>query len=155
MVLVSVRSSITGRAARCRSWPSSALPKQGRETGLPSAWAIGRMSRPGKTCWTISKRGASKRLIGGEVDGNQAMLNALTKKFPDCARQRCVVHKMDHVFSYVPTKQQEQLKPELKALFYQKDRRSADQAVAADHSRTISGSTRRPSRVSSVIWRCV
>jgi len=50
-------------------------------------------------------------------DGNQAMLNAITKKFPDSARQRCVVHKMDNVLSYVPSKQQEQLKPELKALF--------------------------------------
>ncbi len=64
-------------------------------------------------------------------DGNQAMINAITKKFPDSARQRCVVHKMDNVLSYVPTKQQEQLKPELKALFYQKDRQAADQAVAA------------------------
>jgi putative transposase len=64
-------------------------------------------------------------------DGNQAMLNAITKKFPDSARQRCVVHKMDNVLSYIPTKQQEQLKPELKALFYQKDRQAADQAVAA------------------------
>lgn len=64
-------------------------------------------------------------------DGNQAMLNALSKKFPDSARQRCVVHKMDNVLSYVPTKQQEQLKPELRALFYQKDRQAADQAVAA------------------------
>src|ERR1700736_2309693 len=59
------------------------------------------------------------------------MLNAITKKFPDSARQRCVVHKMDNVLSYVPTKQQEQLKPELKALFYQKDRQAADLAVAA------------------------
>lgn len=64
-------------------------------------------------------------------DGNQAMLNAIRKKFPDSARQRCVVHKMENVLSYVPTKQQEQLKVELKALFYQKDRQSADQAVAA------------------------
>jgi len=64
-------------------------------------------------------------------DGNQAMLNAISQKFPDSARQRCVVHKMDNVLSYVPTKQQEQLKPELKALFYQKDRQAADQAVAA------------------------
>jgi putative transposase len=64
-------------------------------------------------------------------DGNQATLNAISKKFPDSARQRCVVHKMDNVLSYVPTKQQEQLKPELKALFYQKDRQAADQAVAA------------------------
>lgn len=59
-------------------------------------------------------------------DGNQAMLNAIAKKFPDAARQRCVVHKIDNVLSYVPTKQQEQLKPELKALFYQKDRQAAD-----------------------------
>jgi transposase-like protein len=64
-------------------------------------------------------------------DGNQAMLNAITKKFPTSARQCCVVHKMDNVRSLVPTKQQDQIKPELKALFYQKDRHAADQAVAA------------------------
>jgi len=29
------------------------------------------------------------------------MLNAITKKSPDSARQRCVVHKMDNVLSYV------------------------------------------------------
>jgi putative transposase len=70
-------------------------------------------------------------LTSGKVDGNQAMLNAITKQFPDSARQRCVVHKMDNVLSYVPSKQQEQLKPELRALFYQKDRQATDQAVAA------------------------
>jgi putative transposase len=64
-------------------------------------------------------------------DGNQAMLNAITAQFPDSARQRCIVHKMDNVLSYVPARHQEQLKSELKALFYQKDRASADQAVAA------------------------
>ncbi len=64
-------------------------------------------------------------------DGNQAMLNAITKKFPASARQRCIMHKMDNVLSYIPTKQQEQIKPELRALFYQKDRAAADQAVAA------------------------
>src|SRR5690348_3811537 len=53
------------------------------------------------------------------------------KQFPTSARQRCVVHKMDNVLSYIPTKQQEQIKPELRALFYQKDRQTADQAVAA------------------------
>jgi putative transposase len=64
-------------------------------------------------------------------DGNQAMLNAITKKFPTSARQRCVGHKMDNVLSYVPKTQQEQIEPALKALFYQKDRQAADQAVAA------------------------
>src|SRR5215471_6467668 len=33
--------------------------------------------------------------------------------------------------SLAPTQQQEQLKPELRALFYQQDRQAADQAVAA------------------------
>ncbi len=64
-------------------------------------------------------------------DGNQAMLNAITKQFPTSARQRCVVHKMNNVLSYIPHKQQDQVKPELRALFYQKDRESAEQAVAA------------------------
>jgi putative transposase len=64
-------------------------------------------------------------------DGNKAMLNAIAAKFGAAARQRCVMHKMDNVLSYIPTKQQEQIKPELKALFYQRDRQAADQAVAA------------------------
>jgi putative transposase len=64
-------------------------------------------------------------------DGNKAMLNAIAAKFGSTPRQRCVVHKMDNVLSYIPTKQQEQLKPELRALFYQKDRQAANQAVAA------------------------
>jgi putative transposase len=64
-------------------------------------------------------------------DGNQTMINAITKKLPTAARQRCIVHKMDNVLDYVPSKQREQVEPELKALFYQKDRQAADQAVAA------------------------
>ncbi|RAQ95735.1 hypothetical protein A4R35_09330 [Thermogemmatispora tikiterensis] len=48
---------------------------------------------------------------------NQSMLNAIAKKFPDSARQRCVVHKMDDVLSYVPSKRQEAIKDKLKALF--------------------------------------
>ena len=68
-----------------------------RDVLADHAWAIAKMNKPGKICWMISKREASRRLICGKVDGNQAMLNALTKKFPDSARQRCVVHKMDNV----------------------------------------------------------
>jgi transposase-like protein len=64
-------------------------------------------------------------------DGNQAMPGAITKKFPLSARKPCVIHKMDNVLSYIPNKQQEQVEPELKALFYQKSRQEADQAVAA------------------------
>lgn len=64
-------------------------------------------------------------------DGNQAMLNAINLKFAASQRQRCVMHKMENVLSYVPQKQREQIEPELKALFYQKGRQEADQAVAA------------------------
>src|SRR3989440_10595732 len=64
-------------------------------------------------------------------DGNQAMLNAISTKFATSQRQRCVKHKMDNVLSYVPHKQRDQIEPELKALFYQKGRPEADQAVAA------------------------
>ncbi|GHO56072.1 IS256 family transposase [Ktedonobacter robiniae] len=64
-------------------------------------------------------------------DGNRAMLNAITKHFPTAQRQRCVLHKMENVLSYVPSKQREQLELELKALFSQESRQQADQAVAA------------------------
>ena len=89
------------------------------------------MSKRGRDLLDDLKERGVKTIDLWVSDGNQAMLNAITKKFPDSARQRCVVHKMDNVLSYVPTKQQEHLKPELKALFYQKDRQAADQAVAA------------------------
>lgn len=65
------------------------------------------------------------------TDGNQAMLNAVQRKFPQAARQRCVKHKIDNVLSYVPDKQREVVEPELKAIFYQDTRAQADQAVAA------------------------
>jgi putative transposase len=64
-------------------------------------------------------------------DGNQATLNAISAKFSLAKRQRCVMHKMENVLSYLPAQQHEQVRPELKALFYQKDRAAADQAVAA------------------------
>lgn len=64
-------------------------------------------------------------------DGNQTTMGAIASKFPSSVRQRCVVHKMENVLSYVPNKQREQIEPELKALFYQKNREAADQAVAA------------------------
>ena len=64
-------------------------------------------------------------------DGNQTMINALVGKFPNARRQRCVLHKMENVLSYVPNKQRDQVEPELKAIFYQKGRTQAEQAAAA------------------------
>lgn len=65
------------------------------------------------------------------TDGGQAILGAIGLKFAGSQRQRCVMHKLENVLSYVPHKQREQVEPELKALFYQKNRQEADQAIAA------------------------
>ena len=65
------------------------------------------------------------------TDGNQATINAVEHKFPASARQRCIKHKMDNILGYIPKKQQELVKPELKAIFYQANRQKADQEVAA------------------------
>ncbi len=105
------------------------------ETGERDVLAFRVGDRENEQAWKdllddLKERGVKTIDLWGS-SGNQAMLNAIPKKFPDSARQRCVVHKMDNVRSLVPTKQQEQLKPELKALFSQKDRQAADQAVAA------------------------
>jgi len=64
-------------------------------------------------------------------DGNQATMNAIKLKFPQACRQRCVMHKMENVLSYVPSKQHDQVRPELRAIFYQKDRASAELTAAA------------------------
>jgi putative transposase len=65
------------------------------------------------------------------TDGNQAMLNAVKTRFSNSQRQRCVKHKMENVLSYIPTSQQENVKPEFKAIFYQESREKADQEIAA------------------------
>ena len=65
------------------------------------------------------------------TDGHQAMINAIASQFPDARCQRCVVHKMDNVLGYIPTQQQESIKPERKAIFYQASRDEADIELAA------------------------
>jgi putative transposase len=65
------------------------------------------------------------------TDGNKAMLNAIELKFSASQRQRCIKHKMDNVLGYIPEKQQELVRPELKAIFYQTSREKADQELAA------------------------
>ena len=64
-------------------------------------------------------------------DGNQATLNAISRTFAQAKRQRCVMHKMENVLSSIPNKQRDQVRPELKALFYQSNPEAADQAIAA------------------------
>lgn len=63
--------------------------------------------------------------------GNQAPSKAVALKFPDSPRQRCVNHKMDNILAYIPKKQQDLVRPELQAIFYQANRQKADQEVAA------------------------
>jgi putative transposase len=65
------------------------------------------------------------------TDGGQAMINALEIKFRNSKRQRCIKHKMDNVMSYIPKSQHAQVRPELRAIFYQESREKADQEVLA------------------------
>jgi putative transposase len=65
------------------------------------------------------------------TDGNKAMLNAIEAKFPQSKRQRCVKHKMENVLGYIPEKQHDQVRPELRAIFYQSNLEKANQELAA------------------------
>jgi transposase-like protein len=65
------------------------------------------------------------------TDGNQAMLNAIQTRFSGSQRQRCMKHKMDNILGYVPKTQQEAVRAELKAIFYQESRQKAEQLTAA------------------------
>ncbi len=105
------------------------------ETGEREVLAFSVGDRENEQAWKdlledLKQRGV-KAIDLWVSDGNKAMLNAITAKFGTAPRQRCVMHKMDNVLSYIPTKQQDQIKQEVRALFYQKDRQAADQAVAA------------------------
>jgi putative transposase len=65
------------------------------------------------------------------TDGHQAMLNAISAKFPGVARQRCVKHKMENVLGYLPKKHREVVGEELKAIFYQEKREDAERVALA------------------------
>jgi transposase-like protein len=65
------------------------------------------------------------------TDGNKAMLNAIEKKFPASRRQRCIKHKMENILGYIPEKQHDLIRPELRAIFYQANRQKAEQEAAA------------------------
>jgi transposase-like protein len=106
-----------------------------RSTGEREVLGFGVGDRENQYAWEdlledLKARGVQR--IGLWVtDGNQAMLKALAGKFAESSRQRGVLHKIENVLSYVPTKQREQVEPELKAIFYQNSRQDADQAVVA------------------------
>jgi transposase-like protein len=65
------------------------------------------------------------------TDGGKAMINAIESKFLSAKRQRCVKHKMENVLGYIPQEQQEQVYPELRAIFYQDNLEQAQQTAAA------------------------
>jgi len=65
------------------------------------------------------------------TDGGKAMINAIESKFLHAKRQRCVRHKMDNVLGYIPKEQQNQVYPELRAIFYQDNLEQAQQTAAA------------------------
>lgn len=65
------------------------------------------------------------------TDGGKAMINAIESKFLHAKRQRCVRHKMENVLGYIPKEQQNQVYPELRAIFYQDHLEQAQQTAAA------------------------
>jgi transposase-like protein len=65
------------------------------------------------------------------TDGGRAMINAIESKFLNAKRQRCVKHKMENVLGYIPTEQQDQVYPQLRAIFYQDSLEQAHQTAAA------------------------
>lgn len=69
------------------------------------------------------------------TDGNQAMINAITLKFPASRRQRCMRHKMENILAHVPDKQREPVQAAFKAIFYRDSRAQADQEAAAFRER--------------------
>lgn len=64
-------------------------------------------------------------------DGGKAMINAIESKFLNAKRQRCVRHKMENILGYIPNERQDQVYPELRAIFYQDDLDKAQQTAAA------------------------
>jgi transposase-like protein len=64
------------------------------------------------------------------TDGHQAMLTALSAKFPDVKRQRCIKHKISNVLGYLPKKHRDVIGEELKTIFYQEN--EADARRVAD-----------------------
>jgi len=60
------------------------------------------------------------------TDGNQAMLNAISLKFPGSRRQRCMRHKLENVLAHVPDKQRAPVQAAFKAIFYRDSRAQAD-----------------------------
>ncbi len=93
--------------------------------------ATGRMSKPGKTSSTISKRAGSKRLAYGSAMAIKLCWVRSRRNLGRLPDNAVWFTRWTMCESLIPTKQQEQIKPELRALFYQKDRQAADQAVAA------------------------
>jgi transposase-like protein len=65
------------------------------------------------------------------TDGNQAMINAISIKYSQSKRQRCIKHKMENILGYIPKKQQDVIQSEIRSIFYQTNREKADQEVAA------------------------
>jgi transposase-like protein len=81
-------------------------------------------------CYQLKLRGV-RQVDLWVTDGNQAMLGAISSKFPDAARQRCVKHKLENVLGYLPKSKRDEVLPHLRTIFYQPDRQAADQQLCA------------------------
>ena len=55
------------------------------------------------------------------TDGGQAVIGAVEAKFPGAIRQRCVLHKVENILSYVSKSKQQEIRRELDRVFYNAD----------------------------------
>src|SRR5712692_7096542 len=81
--------------------------------------ATGRMSKPGKTSSTISKRAGSKRLAYGSAMAIKRCWVRSRRNLGRLPDNAVWFTRWTMCESLIPNKQQEQIKPEVRALFYQ------------------------------------
>lgn len=59
------------------------------------------------------------------TDGGQAVIGAVDAKFAGASRQRCVLHKVENILSYVSKSKQREIRRELDRVFYTADSEEA------------------------------
>lgn len=104
---------------------------RGNERCWHSPWETGRISRHGRTCSKSSNSEESTRLVYGSAMGTKPCSMPSPRNFPPPHASAVWCIRWITWLRYVPKKQQEQIQPELKALFYHNNREAADQAIAA------------------------
>lgn len=78
----------------------------------------------------LKKRGV------GEVDlvvtdGDAGLIGAVTRAFPNCKRQRCLLHKMRNILAHIPKRKKKEVGAALSGIFTQEEETGAREHLAA------------------------